>query len=233
MADVTYTDFLYDLQKNKDIPLVVDLLPEKNQIIDLNLNDRTIDVPQFLSIQYDHNSEVVYFRTPRWFEGVDLATTTCIIQYINASGNTGVYCVPFYDLTHYDYDDKGIATPLILLPWSLGGLATISAGTIQFNIRFYIINDSTKKFDFNLSTRVANSLILHGMDLKPEMIEQLKLDSNVTEQIYQSMRIMMNAAATYWGEFDKNGNLKIRDNIADYLIDPIPSDEIDNWFNDN
>ena len=124
MANVTYTDLLYDLQTSEDIPLVVDLLPDDEQFIDVDLNTRTIKVPQFLSVQFDHNSEVVYFKTPRWFEGVDLATTTCIVQYINADGEAGVYCIPFYDLTHFDYDENGIATPMILLPWSLGGLAT-------------------------------------------------------------------------------------------------------------
>lgn len=230
MANVTYTDMLYDLQTSKDTPLVIDLLPEKHQIIDVDLNTRTIKVPQFLSVQFDHNAEVVYFRMPRYFCGVDLATTTCVVQYINADGDLGLYCVPFYDLTHFDYDENGIASPMILLPWALGGLATVSAGKVEFNLRFYIIDGSTKKFNFNLSTQVATGVILHGMDLEEDMIEQFRLDSNVTEQIYQSMRQMMNAAATYWGEFDEQGNLNIHNDINDLLIDPISSDEIDNYF---
>lgn len=226
---MTDVNFLYDLQENKDIPLVVDLLPDDQQIIEVDLNTRTIAVPQFLSVQFDHNSEVVYFKTPRYFEGVDLATTTCIIQYVNADGDTGIYCVPFYDLTHFEYDDSNMATPMILLPWALGGLATISAGTIRFNIRFYIINGSTKEFDFNLSTKVTEALILQGMNLSPDMVEQLKLDSNVTEQIYESMRVMMNAAATYWSDFDEEGKLHIRQrDISKMLIEPITSNEIDN-----
>jgi hypothetical protein len=94
----------------------------------------------------------VYFKTPRWFEGVDLANTTCVVQYINADGDAGVYCIPFYDLTHFDYDETSVGTPMILLPWSLGGLATVSAGIVKFNLRFYHINGATKKFDFNLNT---------------------------------------------------------------------------------
>ena len=128
-------DLLYDLQVSQDTPLVADLLPDNAQIVDVDLNTRTINVPQFLSVQFDHNAEVIYFRMPRWFEGVDLAQTTCVVQYINADNEPGIYCVPFYDLTHFDYDENGISTPMILLPWALGGLATVSAGTIQFSLR--------------------------------------------------------------------------------------------------
>ena len=116
------------------------------------MNTRTINVPQFLSVQYDHNAEIVYFKTPRWFEGVDLATTTCIVQYINAAGDAGIYCVPFYDLTHFEEDENGVQTPMILFPWTLGGLATLVPGTIRFSLRFYIIDTNTLKFKFNLNT---------------------------------------------------------------------------------
>lgn len=198
MADVTYEDLLYDLQTNDSIPLVADLLPDNDQIFEVDLNSRTINVPQFLSVQYDHNAEVIYFKVPRYFEGVDLATTTCIIQYINAQGDAGIYCVPFYDLTHFDEDDNGIQIPMMLLPWSLGGLATVVPGTITFSIRFYVINGQTKKFTFNLNTQVTTGKILYGMNLPADMIDQFKFDASVTEQIYADIRNIAGIATTYW-----------------------------------
>ena len=198
MSNVTYTDLLYELQTSDNIPVIVDLLPEEKQVFELDLNTRTINIPQFLSAQFDHNSEVIYFKTPRWFEGVDLTDTTCIIQYINADGDCGIYCVPFYDITHFEVDDKGHSVPMLLFPWSLGGLATVSAGTIKFSIRFYVLNKDTKKFSFNLNTKPAEGVILHGLDLDEDMIEQFKLDSNVTEQIYASIQSAAGAATTYW-----------------------------------
>lgn len=198
MSNVTYTDLLYELQTSDNIPVIVDLLPEDKQVFELDLNTRTINIPQFLSVQFDHNSEVIYFKTPRWFEGVDLTDTTCIIQYINADGDCGIYCVPFYDITHFEVDDKGHFVPMLLFPWSLGGLATVSAGTIKFSIRFYVLNKDTKKFSFNLNTKPAEGVILHGLDLDEDMIEQFKLDSNVTEQIYASIQSAAGAATTYW-----------------------------------
>ena len=87
---------------------------------------------------------------------------------------------------------------MLLFPWSLGGLATVSAGTIKFSIRFYVLNKDTKKFSFNLNTKPAEGVILHGLDLDEDMIEQFKLDSNVTEQIYASIQSAAGAATTYW-----------------------------------
>ena len=230
MADVKYTDFLYDLQMSDNTPLVVDLLPDEKQIFEVDLNSRTVSVPQFLSVRFDHNAEVVYFKVPRYFEGVDLSTTTCVVQYINAEGDVGIYCIPFYDLTHFDEDETGIPTPMMLMPWSLGGLATVSAGTIKFNLRFYQINPNTKKFAFNLSTQTAEGVILHGMDLSEDMINQFKLDSNITEQIYQSMRQMMNAAATYWIDFADDGTLLVPNDLQNTLVESIPTSEIDSYF---
>ena len=198
MADVTYEDLLYDLQMSDRIPLVADLLPDDNQIFEIDLNTRTINVPQFLSVQYDHNAEVVYFKVPRYFEGVDLATTTCVIQYINANNDVGLYCIPFYDLTHFDEDENGIQVPVMLLPWSLGGLATVVSGPIQFSLRFYIIDSNSKKFTFNLNTQTAKGSILYGMNLPADAIEQFKLDSSVIEQIYASIQDISGVATTYW-----------------------------------
>lgn len=198
MANVTYEDLLYDLQTSDRIPLVADLLPDDNQIFEIDLNTRTINVPQFLSVQYDHNAEVVYFKVPRYFEGVDLATTTCVIQYINANNDVGLYCIPFYDLTHFDEDENGIQVPVMLLPWSLGGLATVVSGTIQFNLRFYIIDSESKKFTFNLNTQTAKGSILYGMNLPADAVEQFRLDSSVIEQIYASIQDISGVATTYW-----------------------------------
>lgn len=198
MANVTYEDLLYDLQMSDRIPLVADLLPDDDQIFEVDLNTRTINVPQFLSVQYDHNAEVVYFKVPRYFEGVDLATTTCVIQYINANNDVGLYCIPFYDLTHFDEDENGIQVPVMLLPWSLGGLATVVSGQIQFSLRFYIIDSESKKFTFNLNTQTAKGSILYGMNLPADAVEQFRLDSSVIEQIYASIQDISGVATTYW-----------------------------------
>lgn len=79
----TYQDLLFELQQHEDTPLLVHLFPDEDEIHMIDWETRTIEVPQFLSVRFDHNSELVYFGTPRYFEGMDLADMVCVIQYIN------------------------------------------------------------------------------------------------------------------------------------------------------
>lgn len=136
----TYQDLLFELQQHEDTPLLVHLFPDEDEIHMIDWETRTIEVPQFLSVRFDHNSELVYFGTPRYFEGMDLADMVCVIQYINPAQEKGLYFVPYYDIDHTDEN----GTPLLVIPWVLGGLATIKSGKITFNIRFYKINYRTK-----------------------------------------------------------------------------------------
>jgi hypothetical protein len=71
--------------------------------------------PTFLSVERDHNAETIYFLVNRYYGYKDLATTSCVIEYINAAGEGGFYIVPFYDVTSYqgfigedgqNYEDK-------------------------------------------------------------------------------------------------------------------------------
>lgn len=193
MADA-YENLLYDLQKTNKTPLIAHLLPAEHQIHEVDLNERTIHVPQFLSVRYDHNSEVVYFKCPRYFEGVDLTDTVCVIQYINSKGDEGLYWVPYYDVSHYSDDE----TPVMLIPWSIGGLATLAAGTVTFSIRFYQIDEQTRKFSYNLSTKPAKGQILFGLDLPSDAIEAYRLDASTSMELYQKMFQLAGAATTYW-----------------------------------
>ena len=113
-------DLLFQIQQYKDeegksYPQLVHLLPSDNQIIDIDLSQRLIVAPHFLSVQYDHNAEVVYFKCDRYYDTMDLTNTVCLIQYknaahLNASQKTvrddGLYWVPFYDIDHYEVDEE-------------------------------------------------------------------------------------------------------------------------------
>lgn len=195
----SYEDLLTELQNNTKSPLLIHLTPQEHQIHEIDLETRTINVPQFLSVRFDHNAEVICFKCPRYFEGVDLADMICVIQYINAEGDSGLYWVPYYDIDHPDIDEEtGVSTPTLLIPWAIGGLATIAAGKVQFSVRFYRIEEETKKFLFNLSTKPAVGEILFGLDLPSDVIEDFKLDNDTTSALYQKMFELAGNAATYW-----------------------------------
>lgn len=195
-------DLLFQLQTYEDedsqsYPQLVHLIPQSDQIFDIDLDTRIVNIPQFLSVQYDHNAEVIYFRCPRYFDNMDLASCVCIIEYINADGEAGLYWVPYYNVDVYQDNDESL-TPLMLIPWSVGGLATASSGTLTFSVRFYQLDATRKTFVFNMSTRPTQGEILHGIDLSEEDLQKFKLDTTVTHQIYADLQKIKDDCTVYW-----------------------------------
>jgi len=108
------------------------LLPSTERIYEIDLNTRTIDAPEWLSVETDHRSETIYFKVPRYFDHMDLTTTVCVIQYINANGEGRVYPVPYYDITTCTRENFETLEqePYILFPWVIDGEATKAAGDV-------------------------------------------------------------------------------------------------------
>lgn len=194
----TYQDLLFDIQQNFDTSKkIVELLPLDNEIFDIDIHSRTIDIPQFLSVRYDHNAEIIYFRCARYVDNMDLVNTVCVIEYINAEGKPGLYWVPYYDISKYDNDDSTV-TPVILIPWAVNGLATAVEGKITFAVRFYRLDPDGKNFIYNMSTQPTVGEILHGMDLLDEELEDFKIEPSIVAQIYSELTQVRNYATTYW-----------------------------------
>lgn len=147
------------LIQNTNFPEISILIPSTENVYKIDLNSRTVETPEFLSVQYDHLSETIYFLADRYFDNIDLANTTCVVQYINADNEGRVYAVPFYDITTYPGK--------ILIPWCIEGEATKSAGNIKYSFRFYETerDENTKEivFKYSLNTLTTQSKILHGM----------------------------------------------------------------------
>lgn len=211
MADTTTVnsidDLLFQIQQYTDeegsYPQLVHLLPSDDQVIDIDLNQRLIVAPKFLSVQYDHNAEVVYFKCDRYFDNMDLTNTVCIIQYRNAEHgkkqrDNGLYWVPYYDVYHYDVDEEtGLVIPQILIPWAIGGLATMYPGKIEYVVRFYKLSNDGTGYVYNMSTQVAEGTILHGMDAIDQLAE-FKIDTTEVERIYSAIAQAKDDTATYW-----------------------------------
>ncbi len=175
-----YYSMLYRIQTEHGPDLAV-ILPSDEKIYNIDLESRTIEAPEFLSVETDHRSEIIYFKCPRFYDGTDLTTTTCVIQYINAAGEGRLYAVPFYDtqsLSLYD-PEQGIDIPMILFPWAIEGEATKAAGTVTYAIRFYKMN-GTSLLTYNLNTLVAKSKVLHGID-EPALYKDLEIDAEAIQ----------------------------------------------------
>ena len=175
-----YWSMLYRIQ-TENAPDLALLLPREEKILNVNLESREIEAPEFLSVETDHRAETIYFKCPRFYDNMDLATTTCVIQYINAAGEGRLYVVPFYDvqtLSKYD-PETGVDEPMMLFPWLIEGEATKASGEVKYAIRFYKMNGNDR-LTYNLNTLVASSKVLHGMD-NDALYEALEEDSQEIE----------------------------------------------------
>lgn len=131
---------------------------------------------------------------------MDLVNTVCIVEYINADGKSGIYWVPCYDISKYQRVEGDLDTeiPAILIPWSVGGLATAAPGTVTFSVRFYKLAADGKTFLYNMSTKPAKGEILHGMDITDEELEIFENEPNIIEQIYSSIKDATEHSVIYW-----------------------------------
>ena len=102
------------LEYNQKLGLIQDanyptqalLLPKDEFIYEIDLNTRTIKAPTFLGVEKEHTAETIYFLVDRFFCGIDLANTSCLVQYVNAKGEGRFFPVPFYDTTTYSGRDE-------------------------------------------------------------------------------------------------------------------------------
>lgn len=188
-----YLQNLYILQDQNFPQLIASDIPEDEAKLVIDLNTRIVSAPEFLSVEKDHNAETLYFIVDRYFDNVDLATMSCIVQYQNASKDTSsngyIYAVPRYYLIAPEGQQK------LIFPWVIEGPATAYSGTVTFSVRFYRIsgeyhediNQSTLQYEYLLNTLPAKSKVLEGMDVL-ETSENYTYNPNVFADIYQQIK---------------------------------------------
>ena len=108
-------------------------LPIDEPIYKIDLNKRTIETPEFLSVNLDHVAETIFFEVDRYFDSTDLAEMTCVIPFTNANPdkkrNGFIYHPPFIDVR--------TKPGKIIIPWVIEGPATLFEGTVTFAFQFY------------------------------------------------------------------------------------------------
>lgn len=188
------------LVNNKNVPTIALLMPSTETIYNVDLNKRTIEAPEFLSVETDHFSETVYFKVDRYYDNMDLTNTVCIIQYENKNAKKEdgtpaggyAYLVPFYDIQHFKDENK------ILIPWAIGGPATAAAGDVDFAIRFYQVSADGQQIVYSLNTLPSHSKVLHGMNVVTEDNENFIIPTGTVEDIYNQINILREQISLYW-----------------------------------
>lgn len=157
---------LYHRIQSENAPSLAILLPTDEKIYSVDLNSRAVEAPEYLGVERDHRAEVIYFKVNRFYDFFDLTQSVCVIQYVNALGESRAYVVPYYDIdTLSGHDEsRGEHDDIILFPWIIDQETTKIRGPIEFNIKFYKLNDSGSYYLYNLSTLPAKSQILAGIN---------------------------------------------------------------------
>ena len=191
------------LIQSKNAPQTALLLPKSENIYEIDLNARTIEAPEILSVEKDHNAETIYFMVDRFYDNIDLKNTTCIVQYITPSGLKRIYPVPFYDTETYktilELEEKE-DVPKLIFPWCIDGAATKTAGIVEYSIRFYQVDEYNHSLLFNLSTLPATGEVLHGMEVLAEN-EHYDFQAEIVEEIYTRIQDAKNYNSDiYWEE---------------------------------
>ena len=208
-----YFDILYRIQ-DENPPVIATLVPSYEPFMEIDLDTRTISVPEFMSINKDHRSETVYFKCARYYNDVDLSQMCGIIQYINAAGEGRIYKIPFYDLDTCSADNS------MLFPWCIEGEATKKAGDVQFSVRFFKLNATGTHLIYNLNTLPAVSKVKEGMNFEYEDIYseiQLTVDTFESGKYYT---LAQNGNyELYEGEFDPSLTYYEKTNLDGEITD--------------
>lgn len=141
------------------MPFLLD--PDVEPRFVINSDERTIVIPEefkFLAVKMDHLSERIYFDIPRYFDGEDLATKICVVQYINANGEEVVEGIAsIVDVDYTSEADK------IIFRWDVDNNVTKYAGDVSFSVRFYTISDDNR-FTYSWNTIPATLPVLDTID---------------------------------------------------------------------
>lgn len=186
-------DYLFEIS-SQNPPCIVELPGAHKNTYEVNLETRKIQSPEFLSVTQDHKAEVIYFVLDRYFDYMDLTTTTCVIQYIAPDNTPYVYIVPYYDIYTYRPYNK------IVIPWEVDGSATQYKGILKYSIRFYKIDGSgeSAKLVYNLNTLPATTKILEGLNVDPLNKDAIDFETQAYEQLMNHISELYRNQGTYW-----------------------------------
>lgn len=148
-------------------------IPEDEPIYEIDLNKRLIAAPEFLSVEEDHNSEIIWFKTDRFYDNIDLYNGTCWIQYKNADQEEYFYAAPIVVGVEEHGSEK------ILIPWAISKEVAKKTGVIQFSFQFFKLSEDGLRFHYILNTQVAKSKILAGLRVDPSAFLD---DDDMTEE---------------------------------------------------
>lgn len=181
----TAVDKLFEIQKNNAPQFAV--MPFVEECIEVDFRSRSIGEREVLSTARDHKSETIYFIMDRYWDFMDLSTTTCVIAYKTypadktKDGVTGLYAVPYYDIYSHKADPGSLDKDRMIIPWCIDGKVTQEAGEVEYAIRFYRIDERGENLIYNLNTMSTIGKVLYGLNVQVDGLDDAEdLGGNFT-----------------------------------------------------
>ena len=196
-----YESLLYRLTDPNEFSHMFQI-PEDEPVFEIDLNARKINAPDFLSLETDHNSEIIWFKTDRFYDNFDLYDSCCWIQYKNAEKKEYFYAAPII------IDKKEHSSEKILIPWAISKEVAAKTGIVEFAFQFFKLSNDKKKFLFVLNTQIAKSKILSGMHLDPVKFfenpdifnQESEWPADIIHQLLEKYETLSKDYNVYWIE---------------------------------
>ena len=121
---------------------------DDHSVVELELKQRQFifsDIyPYIMAITGDNKSQIITFKTPAQYDGIDLFGTFCVLTYWTSwVDDDGKNSKGYIILTEKDHDDNNI-----WYEWVLDLNQTARAGICKFTLTFYLPLEDSENEDF-------------------------------------------------------------------------------------
>lgn len=171
-------------------------VPTDEPVYKIDLNARTVEKPDFIAVTEDHNAEILWFSTDRFYDCYDLAQCNCWIQYTNAKGEAFFYAAPIIVKGESDSHDT------ILIPWAISKEAAAESGTINFAFLVFTLSEDGLRFTYMLNTLPTKTKVLASLksETDPDLDAKKEFAAETLEAIYDKLRQLSGDYNLFWIE---------------------------------
>ena len=172
-------------------------IPPGEPIYNIDLSTRIIDGPEWLGVKEDHDSELIYFKTKRYYDLIDLKDTICLVQYETINKNDGsiykgVYAIPYYDIkTLHDSEE-------IILVWEIQNTLTQSATSVKYSFKFVDVDYDTKILTYSLNTLPTTSKVLDTLNHSDLPLDDVTPEADTVSQLWKAIKDLESWQTLYW-----------------------------------
>lgn len=195
---ITNDVFYNQLDEIKNLTITARPQVTKEPVFNVILNTREIEVPaafKNLAVYGEHKAETIWFALDRYFDGKDLFDKKAGVQFRNSQMEM---LVPItYSKVNPDNKNE------ILLGWELTSDVTSVSGKLDFSLKIYKVDETTKSMSYTLNTKIASVNILNSLNVTDET-ENLNPPMDTLTTLVNTISELYHNQQTTNIDYDKN-----------------------------